>query len=397
MSKFLTYKGASSWVYALSICATWIWAPALFVSSEIGYKFGLLGLLIFTIPNALSLTWFGWVASKVRQRMDGVTLMNALDNASDRQKKLHLIISITILICSVITQLVGINMVMGILGFPKWISAILVSLVSFGFIYKHGIKGSIITDDYKYGLALIGAVILATFSMFTTSTGFDLNGHINYKLSDFLFDFGFISTINYFCALFADQTFWQRAFSCEPNNIFKSFYKSSIAFLPIPILFGIVGLTQPGMGTAFNIANVFAGDPLYWVLFAAAMAILISTIDSNLCAIASYIDTTKAKNYISSITGMIALLVLGSLIMIFTNAKVSDMFLIYGTVRTVVGIPTLLIVFDKYDEKRLFLTTLFGVVICAPMFVLCKLTGFMPAWIFTVLAFVTPMLAYKKK
>ena len=44
---------------------------------------------LFIIPNALSLTWFGWVASKVRKRLDGVTLINALDNASERQKKLH--------------------------------------------------------------------------------------------------------------------------------------------------------------------------------------------------------------------------------------------------------------------------------------------------------------------
>lgn len=395
-SNFLTYKGASDWVYALSITATWIWAPALFVSSEIGFKYGLFGLLVFTVPNALTLTWFGWVASKVRERLDGVTLCHALANASERQKRLHLIISITLLACSVCAQLIGIDMVLKGYDVPKWLSAVVVCAISLGLVYRQGIRGSIVTDNYKYMLAAIGAgVLVGTAFSNPESLGFNWGGHVEYDTSEFLFSFGLISTLNYFSALFPDQTFWQRAFSMEKSQVVRSFAKSSVAFAIIPLLFGCVGMLQPS-GETFNIGQTYCTGIPFVVLLIAASAILISTIDSNLCAIASYVETTKAKTFISPVSAMVLLLTLGSVIMVFTNATVATMFLIYGTIRTVSGIPTLLIIFNKFDERRLFWLTLLGIVVFAPCFVIAQITGFAPAWVFTVLALVTPILAYKK-
>lgn len=40
--------------------STWIWAPALFVSSSVAYYYGLAGLAIFLIPNILCLILFGF-------------------------------------------------------------------------------------------------------------------------------------------------------------------------------------------------------------------------------------------------------------------------------------------------------------------------------------------------
>jgi Na+/proline symporter len=396
MNNFLLYKGAKDWVYALSIVATWIWAPALFVSSEIGFKYGLIALLIFTIPNALTLTWFGWVASKVRDKYDGVTMLDALSNASERQKKLHLIISLVLLVCSVCVQLIGIDLVLKGFDIPKWVSALIVCGISLGLVYKHGIKGSIITDDYKYAIAAIAACVLIGYAAINPmSAGMIFEGHTEFSMMDFILSFGLISSLNYFSALFPDQTFWQRAFSMEKKQVLPSFAKASLAFAIIPLLFGTVGMLQPE-GTSFNIGEAFSSGVPFAVLLAAASAILISTIDSNLCAIASYTATTKAKEYISPIAAMLLLLAFGACIMIFTNATVASMFLIYGTIRTVSGIPTLLIVFNKFDEKRLFWLTVIGMVLWAPGFVLAQTTGFAPAWIFTILALFTPLLAYKK-
>ena len=43
------------WLGAISICVTWIWAPALFISSKQAYENGLPGIFWFTFPNILSL------------------------------------------------------------------------------------------------------------------------------------------------------------------------------------------------------------------------------------------------------------------------------------------------------------------------------------------------------
>ncbi len=62
-------------VSALSIAATWIWAPALFTSTEIAYTKGFAGLFWFLVPNVLCLILFIPFAKKIRQEMpEGITL-----------------------------------------------------------------------------------------------------------------------------------------------------------------------------------------------------------------------------------------------------------------------------------------------------------------------------------
>ncbi len=60
---------------AMSIAATWIWAPALFVSAEKAYSNGWPGLFWFLVPNILCLLAFVPFARRIRQQMpEGMTL-----------------------------------------------------------------------------------------------------------------------------------------------------------------------------------------------------------------------------------------------------------------------------------------------------------------------------------
>src|SRR6266545_3135545 len=58
-----------------SIAASWIWAPALFVSVQMAYQKGLAGIFWFTVPNILSLTIFAFLAPRIRAQLpQGYTL-----------------------------------------------------------------------------------------------------------------------------------------------------------------------------------------------------------------------------------------------------------------------------------------------------------------------------------
>ena len=58
-----------------SIAASWIWAPALFVSVQLAYQKGLAGIFWFTFPNIIALAIFAFLAPKIREKMpDGYTL-----------------------------------------------------------------------------------------------------------------------------------------------------------------------------------------------------------------------------------------------------------------------------------------------------------------------------------
>lgn len=59
---------------AMSIAATWIWAPALFTSAEKAYTQGWPGLFWFLAPNVLCLLVFVPFAQRIRSQMpEGVT------------------------------------------------------------------------------------------------------------------------------------------------------------------------------------------------------------------------------------------------------------------------------------------------------------------------------------
>ena len=60
---------------ALSIAATWIWAPALFTSAENAYARGFAGLFWFLAPNVVCMVLFIPFAKRIRKEMpEGITL-----------------------------------------------------------------------------------------------------------------------------------------------------------------------------------------------------------------------------------------------------------------------------------------------------------------------------------
>lgn len=56
---------------SFSIAASWIWAPALFVSVQKSYELGLAGMFWFTFPNIIALFIFAILAPKIRNRLPG--------------------------------------------------------------------------------------------------------------------------------------------------------------------------------------------------------------------------------------------------------------------------------------------------------------------------------------
>ena len=80
----LTYKGDKISVYAASTASTWIWAPALFVSSATAYYYGLIGLLTFLIPNIMCLIIFGCVSSYIiNNKLADVSFLQLIQRASE--------------------------------------------------------------------------------------------------------------------------------------------------------------------------------------------------------------------------------------------------------------------------------------------------------------------------
>lgn len=66
---FLVANRNVGWILGgFSIAASWIWAPALFVSVQMAYQKGLAGIFWFTLPNILSLTIFAFLGPRIRKK-----------------------------------------------------------------------------------------------------------------------------------------------------------------------------------------------------------------------------------------------------------------------------------------------------------------------------------------
>ena len=378
--------------YAASIAATWIWAPAIFVSSGSAYFNGIWGLLFFLVPNVLTLVLFPYFAKMVRERMDGYTVTDAIDSAPNEQKKLHLLISTIVLICSTTVQLIGVSTLFSaIVGIPSTISIICIAIISYLLVGDSGLRGSVRTDAIKWVIMLVFGLVLLHSNMAANPLVINLNGLNNPNPWDLFLSFGLPTAIGLLCAPYVDQTFWQRVFSIKKDDIKKTFFYSAVMFGIIPLMFGVIGLEQSITDPTWNIGKAFSGGILSVILAICVLAALISTIDSNLCAISAITMKEFNKPLSWGKWSMKILLVFASIIGMMQVVTIAQMFLIYGTIRTCIAIPTILIILNRYDRKRLFYATLATAIIAPIGFILSTDNKF----IFTLIAFALPILGYK--
>lgn len=370
MCDFLLWKNAKSMFYMASIAATWIWTPAIFVSSEKAYYSGLGGFLLFLIPNILTLMLFAYFAAMVRCKTDGFTLTDAIKDAGKGQQRLHLAVSCTILICSTCVQLMGLHTLFVAWGdIPKWLSALTVSIMALAMVWRDGLKGSILADYNKYFLMLFGGLVLL-IAVLLDGGSINLAGRKPVPFMELLGAFGIPTIIGLLSAPYVDQTFWQRVFSIDKDKIKSTFIGSALMFGIIPAVFGLIGFCSSG-NAEWTIATAFQSFSLKVIL--------------AICA-----DMKQSINVAR--VSMVILLIVASAVMIMTNLGITDMFLIYGTIRTCVALPTVLIILDRYNKQRLLYATMASVAV-APL-------GFIASggnWIFTVLALIIPVFGYDRR
>ena len=397
-SFFLKNNGKTNHILtAISLASTWIWTPAIFVSSEIAAHYNILGLLFFLIPNVLTLLIFGYFASRINiaDQSKQFTIFDLIKSkGTSIQYYTHLAIGCILLICLCAIQLIGIKILITTL-FPTLnvnFILLLILLITTLYISVGGIKNSIYTDVVKY-LIMITCIGFILFLQPINNISLQL-----YDTSNLVKSFGIPTILGLMFAPYVDQTFWQRIYSIEHKNIMKMCYWCALFFAIVPLFFGIIGLTQfPTM--SFNIVQYFSICPFNILIFTIVLSTLISTLDSGFSALTSIIWNEfdlKDKSYFYSILSIIVVSALAFLI-VLSDIKIVSLFLIYGTIRTSTGLPTMLMILDRYDKNILQYTTLLSAVLCSLGFIYCTLNRLAYGFIFTFIAAFISIIAYRKQ
>lgn len=385
------------WQSAMSIAATWIWAPALFTSAEKAYTTGWPGLFWFLVPNVLCLLLFVPFAQRIRAQMpEGITVSSYMAERY-HSKSVHGVylfeLSALTILSTAVQLLAGAKILAAVTGWPFWLMTIVLAAIAFSYSQYSGIRASVLTDTLQMLLMLGCCALLVPLALrgngadslvkgLAGATGeftrlLDKNGLA------VLLSFGLPSAIGLLAAPFGDQCFWQRAFSIRKDKMSKAFRLGALLFAVVPLSMGLLGFVAAGSG--FSAADSgMVGFELVQQIFPAWVMLpflfmlisgLLSTMDSNLCAAASL--TSDFGGGMKAAKGsMLLVLALAILIANIPGLTVTGLFLVYGALRSTTMLPTVLTLKGKaLSARRVFAGVLASLVIGMPIFVIGTVTG----------------------
>lgn len=350
---------------ALSIAATWIWAPALFVSAEQAFTHGIPGLFWFLVPNVLCLFLFIPFAKRIRQQMpEGITLSGYMADKyqSKKVKGVYLFqLGALSLLSTAVQLLAGGKILSAITGLPLWVMTIVLAVIAFSYSQFSGLKASILTDAVQMVFMLAVSVGFVFFALkgdglqnlihgFGGFSG-EYHGLFSGKGVEVFLGFGLPTAIGLISGPFGDQCFWQRAFAVRKTHIGKAFAIGGVLFAVVPLSMGMLGYIAAGSGMPVADASVVNFElitrlfPAWAVVPFLFMVVsgLLSTIDSNLCATASLTsDVQQTYNVKTSKIAMLVLLAVAIGIANLPRLTVTHLFLFYGTFRASTLLPTIM-------------------------------------------------------
>jgi urea-proton symporter len=388
-----------------SIAASWIWAPALFISVQVAYEMGLAGIFWFAVPNMVALGIFAFLAPRIRKLLpEGYTLPQFIKHRL-KSKKVHnmyLVPYVFYQIMAITVQLfAGGSLVSLITGIPLLIVMPILAVIALAYTLISGLKASIITDFVQIALIIaIGAVILpmtwaAAGSGAITAGLTGIQGISSIFNGNIAFSFGIVTAIGLIAGALSDQQYWQRSFAIKKSHLGRSFIFGAILFGIVPIALSTLGFISKSIGTILpagidtsmigvqTVANLLPG----WALMLFVIMLLSglsSTLDSGLSAFSSLWVTdiaTKAKNVIKSARyAMIGITLAGLAIALaviyIPGFGLMHLWWIFNTVAACVLAPTLLALYwKKLSAKGVFWGILTAFVVGIPIFIYGNIIG----------------------
>ncbi|MBU1092750.1 hypothetical protein KJ836_03745 [Patescibacteria group bacterium] len=396
-----------------SIAASWIWAPALFVSVQMAYQKGLAGIFWFTVPNIFALAIFALLAPKIREKLpEGYTLPQYIKYRldSERVHKVYLFPYFFYQLMAITVQLfAGGSLVTLLTGIPLTTVMPILAVIALIYTLISGLEASIVTDFVQLAtIFVIGAIILpltwsAAGGASAISAGFHgIEGIGSMFDSGVAFSFGIVTAIGLIAGAISDQQYWQRAFAIKRKQLIKSFLFGAILFGIVPIALSTLGFLGVSMGTTLpegvdvsmigvqTVANLLPG----WAVFLFVIMLLSglsSTLDSGLSAASSLwvTDVSKAKTDDSAIKSaryaMVGIAVLGLLVALgavyIPGFGLKHLWWVFNTIAACVMAPTVLSLYwNKLSEKGVFWGVLIAFVVGIPLFVYGNIID-KPVWI----------------
>lgn len=419
------------WLGAASIAASWIWAPALFVSVQSAYQQGLPGIFWFTFPNIIALLIYIWLAPKIREKMPfGYTLPQYIKQRlqSEKVHKMYLFPYFFYQLMAVAVQLfAGGHLVSFLTGIPFITAMLIMAATVLIYAFISGLESSFVTDFIQYVLIVVGVAVVVPWAIFAaggwSAVSLGLGGVTGQFRNIFdpgvAFSFGIVTAIGLISGAMSDQQYWQRAFAIKKSNLVSSFIFGAFMFGIVPVALSSLGflaansnlgITLP-VGVDISLIGVAAVSHLLplWAMglfVIMLLSALYSTLDSGVVATSSlyvtdvvkYSDREKEilekidrgtqltpdeqiigeklddRGVKHSRKAMFWITIFGLLVALAANYipgfGLKHLWWIFNTVAACVVVPTILSLYwSRLDERGVFWGVLVAFVVGVPLFV----------------------------
>ena len=241
---------------ALSIAATWTWAPAVLVSARQSYQQGFVGAFWFIAPNILTLIIFSFFAKKLRDNApNGYTLPSYMLGIHGRpvQNVYKSLMALLNPMCIAIQLIAGGRIVSFILGIPYVWCVLAITIIVLLYTIIGGLKGTILSDVVQIILVLGVIIIIVPIAL---SKFYQLGGNIfdgiggqsgvYYNLFNrdglyILLTYGITQSIGLLAGPWGDQIYWHRVYALRKEKVRTAFILGALIFAIIPISMAMLG------------------------------------------------------------------------------------------------------------------------------------------------------------
>ena len=361
----------------LAINSHWFWAIAMFVAPAVAYNWGILGLLYFVIPNALSLLIVAALTYKLRDSYpNGYSLTEYIkDNFSNRVSLLYQVIFAGISLMGILLGFTAIIKFFAFTGLGEIIepvyASLIVGLITLAFTICGGIRTSIYTGAIQ---TVLWTLFIGTMFFFMLDSNVFTLGKNNLTTildEKFLTTFGIAYIITTLVGASNHGMMWQKAFSMPKENIFPGFGLAAVIFFLVVMGLGSFGLYANANGLVVNAADLSSligimnlYGPIAITIFG---ILLIGQTSTVMDSCMNYISSLISREWVKTDNTLIPRIVMAGYFILawlisWLKVEVWTIYMLMGAARISMFLPLVLQVYQtKLRESIVFYSSIVAI------------------------------------
>lgn len=365
---------------ALAINSHWFWAIAIFISPAIAYNWGIIGLLWFVIPNAMSLIVVALLSRKIRDRYpEGFSLTEYIrEKFGNRVTAFYYVMFAAIALAGMLLAFTALFKFFTFVGIAYLVSPIYIVLI-FGLItLLFSATGGIRTSVMTGSIQTIGWLVFLIFAFFTIgAVDFSFLSALGKNGLVTVFDFKFLTTfaIAFLITIIVGATshgmMWQKSFSMPRENILPSYAIAAVIFAVMVFMMGSLGLYAFSAGLPIITPDTSQLTTILALLGPGALLmfgiLLVGQTSTVMDACLNYLSSVTTREWIKTDKLWVARLMMVLFFLLawaltWLQLEVWTIFMLMGVLRVSMFMPLVAMVNKiRFDERIVFYSSAIAV------------------------------------